>query len=407
MKRTPFPYLLLAGLLLVGCNASSGKDNNSQSSESVSSLVPSVSEEESASSVEETSSNAEIPSVSSSQEESAEISSEEIASSEEASSSMEESSEITTFAIAKKTAGFSIVFLGEGFDPNKVQLGETVRFTLSALADYYELSKVYYATSDNLKIDIGQNEGVYSFPMPSGNITIHVESIRKYGLTVDSPFATLTFLNEEETYYKSGTRISFSVAPMEGYSLRKIEYRFDTSSFELNPTEEGNYSFSMPSANATIVVTATEIIDASQDPWAGKDVTYGAELIRTYDQKLIWTLHFKGDGTLDYQSLLYVDYGDYGDYYEAPNGQFGPGSILRAWEFNKIAAEEKNATYSINEETGYCEVSLPTGYAQNMATASFELSSELTNGVPSKITLKNSFSNHDFAPVKGTVFTIQ
>ena len=155
MKRTPFPYLLLAGLLLVGCNASSGKDNNSQSAESVSSLVSSVSEEESATSLKETSSNAEIPSVSSSEEKSAEISSEEKASSEEASSSVEESSEITGFAIAKKTAGFSSVCLGEGFDPNKVQPGETVRFTLSALAYYYGLCKVYYATSDNLKFDIG------------------------------------------------------------------------------------------------------------------------------------------------------------------------------------------------------------------------------------------------------------
>lgn len=406
--------LLSTSLLLAGCGTPPSSFSSSETSP-----LPSESEiasSEVSSPVEETSlpysQVSEVPSVSDPLSEESTIPSIEdtsfVSETIESEESIESSEEVH-FVVSKKTSGFSLQYADSSFDPNYVLPEQTVSFRLTALEEYYELSGVYYTIESGARFTIQETDGLYSFVMPYMNVTISVESVRNYALNVEAEHATVTFENEVQAYYRSGTRIRFQVAADEGYSLRKVEYTYSSSSFALTEGEDGYYFFSMPSETATLVVTVSQIIDSSSDPWSGKDVTYGAEKIdSSYSNKYAWSFHFRGDGTFDFRcDVYYYDDGYYDEWaYEPSLG--GPNIVYYEWIFSNNRADDKNVTYTYSPDSGYYAATISTGYAGGTATAYFSVSSTLSEkGVPSTITLVNSYSTHEFFPTAGTVFTLR
>lgn len=91
--------------------------------------------------------------------------------------------------------------------------------------------------------------------------------------------------------YKVGELISFTVAPNEGYVLRKVEYKEGSTTTELTPTSQGTYEFTMPDKAVTIIMSFVETgADVYSITYAGCDeVTYWS----AYPSQA----HFKGYDT--------------------------------------------------------------------------------------------------------------
>ena len=91
--------------------------------------------------------------------------------------------------------------------------------------------------------------------------------------------------------YKVGELISFTVAPKEGYVLRKVEYKEGSTTTELTPTSQGNYEFTMPDNSVTIIMS---FVETGADVYS---ITYEDCEEVTYWSAYPAQAHFKGYDT--------------------------------------------------------------------------------------------------------------
>lgn len=91
--------------------------------------------------------------------------------------------------------------------------------------------------------------------------------------------------------YKVGELISFTVAPNEGYVLRKVEYKVGNTTTELTPTSQGNYEFTMPDNSVTVIMS---FVETGADVYS---ITYVDCEEVTYWSAYPTQAHFKGYDT--------------------------------------------------------------------------------------------------------------
>lgn len=198
---------------------------------------------------------------------------------------------------------------------------------LNSLGDYYSLKSVYYVEKglSYPRVEIPKDEtGLYSFLMPDFDVTLNVESERLYSITFSGSHFTPS-IAEEQTYYKSGRTITFSLTLDEGYMLSdKLSGTYlsvsstdaGTKSLGIHESEDGEgYYFIMPEGNVTIAVpTEEKPVIGDEDPFT-KAVTYVGSYSNvdsyntTYHSTI--TISFTGDGMLTWGVTYYYESDDY------------------------------------------------------------------------------------------------
>ncbi len=150
--------------------------------------------------------------------------------------------------------------------------GEEVSFTVTVTSGYELVSVVVDGAT------LEPEDGKYSFVMPGENVTlvITVQEETKYTVTYEeSSDYTIT---ELEASYVAGASVSFKVTVN---NTSKVLKTVSANGIALTADSEGNYTFTMPSKNTTIVVElknaipegATEMIfkaetELAVDTWA-------------------------------------------------------------------------------------------------------------------------------------------
>ena len=150
--------------------------------------------------------------------------------------------------------------------PATAREGETVNFTItqnsSGTFDSYSIYAVTLTYNDSQQTTtLTSTGGVYSFVMPTEDVTITVEYRKEYtvritGTPENGGIAMLVFPNGHTTslaYMMVGTTVTFQVTPNTNFEIGSIS----TNVNNLNYTDngDGTYSFVMPSSNVTINVT--------------------------------------------------------------------------------------------------------------------------------------------------------
>lgn len=153
--------------------------------------------------------------------------------------------------------------------PNQAKSGETVNFEIQNIEYGYELTGVRVSPLGAGKVELLNNNGVYSFVMPNTNVDIIIEL--SYNLDGDYYFIECDTLGNGSlgqmnlscpAMAKAGDKITFTVSlydfsdepdykPLEITAIRLND--FDGEEIEYLGNGEGAFSFIMPAANVTIM----------------------------------------------------------------------------------------------------------------------------------------------------------
>ncbi len=125
----------------------------------------------------------------------------------------------------------------------------------------YELDELYYLVEDGTtQTAITETDGVYTFKMPAGNVTIYATfKLIKYTVTVSDSIENGTVTAAPATA-APGETVTVTVAPETGYELATLTRTTGAEDHYTDITEkdeEGNYIFEMPAGNVTIMATFT------------------------------------------------------------------------------------------------------------------------------------------------------
>ena len=137
--------------------------------------------------------------------------------------------------------------------PTTAHAGDTITVTVNP-DEGYELSSLKYRV-DYTRYDINQANGVYSFAMPTSNVTVEATfRAIDYTVTVSDSMINGTVTADRETAH-IGDTVNLTVAPDPFYSLDVLTYSPEGGEPVQIPETEGRYSFTMPAANVTIDAT--------------------------------------------------------------------------------------------------------------------------------------------------------
>ena len=149
--------------------------------------------------------------------------------------------------------------------------GETVTFTIAITDQEKELGevKVLFGTTE---IKYALNDGVYTFTMPEGDVTINVtlkNVIHTYSLsyTKDEHITAVTFEVDgttlgENPQIEAGKSITMTLTLLDGYELDGVPTLSVAGTTLTTITEGTSYSFTMPAENLTVTLNskAKEIV---------------------------------------------------------------------------------------------------------------------------------------------------
>ena len=135
----------------------------------------------------------------------------------------------------------------------------------------YSLKKLYYKTaSSEEQTNISKNDnGEYSFDMPSDDITVYAEFAIKTPhkvILAESENGSISLAEGQEDTVSPGQTVSFNVKANEGFRLKKdglaVSYKDDSEQdvhVDVTANEDGTYSFIMPDADATVTAVFEEL----------------------------------------------------------------------------------------------------------------------------------------------------
>lgn len=152
---------------------------------------------------------------------------------------------VETFNIVNSTSEYAYL---DGL-PEKGEVGKTYSFRVSLKPGYHFNDKVTINCGDAI-VDATFENGLYSFVMPNGDITISLDvGVTDFTITNTSMFIEKVLLddnNEEEVNIRSataGTALKFEVIYNDDFHFSKISM----NNTELEEGEDGYYHFVMPS----------------------------------------------------------------------------------------------------------------------------------------------------------------
>lgn len=152
---------------------------------------------------------------------------------------------VETFNIVNATSEYAYL---DGL-PEKGEVGKTYSFRVSLKPGYHFNDKVTINCGDTI-VDVTFENGLYSFVMPNGDITISLDvGVTDFTITNTSMFIEKVLLddnNEEEVNIRSataGTALKFEVVHNDDFHFSKITM----NNIELEEGEDGYYHFVMPS----------------------------------------------------------------------------------------------------------------------------------------------------------------
>ncbi len=141
--------------------------------------------------------------------------------------------------------------------------GETVTFTIAITDQEKELGevKVLFGTTE---IKYALNDGVYTFTMPEGDVTINVtlkNVIHTYSLsyTKDEHITAVTFEVDgttlgENPQIEAGKIVTMTLTLLDGYELDGVPTLSVAGTTLSTITEGTSYSFTMPAENLTVTL---------------------------------------------------------------------------------------------------------------------------------------------------------
>ena len=149
---------------------------------------------------------------------------------------------------------------------------EGTEVAVSAVPDAgYSLKKLYYKTaSSEGQTNISKNDdGEYSFAMPTNDITVYAEFAQitpHKVLLAESENGSISLAEGQENTVSPGQTVSFNVKANEGFRLKKdgltVSYSDDNGQaayVDVTEGENGTYSFIMPDAEATVTAVFEEL----------------------------------------------------------------------------------------------------------------------------------------------------
>lgn len=143
-------------------------------------------------------------------------------------------------------------------DPEKAHIGDTV--TVTATPDEgYELDQLTYTAGGSEEAaEITKNDdGVYVFTMPAGNVTVNATFKKSvYTISLDPSMENGTIITSQQTA-SMGDVITVSPEPATGYSINRLYYieEGNPSPGFIPVTENDTLAFKMPASNVTIHAT--------------------------------------------------------------------------------------------------------------------------------------------------------
>ena len=149
------------------------------------------------------------------------------------------------------TAGDNIINLSS----ENVLFGETVTFGVSAKDPKEYTLKVYYTVGDSaIQHEVIAENGIYSFDMPAGNVTIIGEyTARTYNVLKNEENAQYILYLPTTAQFNS--TVSFKVASRPRYVIERVYFVGNENGVETDiPSNNDVYSFTMPAENVTINV---------------------------------------------------------------------------------------------------------------------------------------------------------
>lgn len=168
-----------------------------------------------------------------------------------------------TVKLASQPTGGSVT--GISLYGNSIVVGSTaveVSFVVSPNSGW-NIGEVSYTTSSSstpVPISDGNNDGIYSFNMPSADVVVKVEFTqvtRSVKLSAAPTNGTVTGINTTDTAKGVGSTVSFTTAPADGYKVKSvIAAKTDDPSTAVSVTSVGSntYSFTMPDHAVTVTV---------------------------------------------------------------------------------------------------------------------------------------------------------
>ena len=131
---------------------------------------------------------------------------------------------------------------------SQLDWGEQVSFNITP-NDYYKLKELKVVTADNTEITPTLSAGIYSFEMPTSNVTISASFTKEtYSVTTNSGEFTVSDFNNP---YEWGSTVEFTVAPSKWFNIKTVS----APGVKITDNGNGTYSFEMPKSNVEITVT--------------------------------------------------------------------------------------------------------------------------------------------------------
>ena len=141
--------------------------------------------------------------------------------------------------------------------PTTAHAGDTIMVTVNP-DEGYELASLKYR-ANYTRYDINQANGVYSFAMPTSNVTVEATfRAIDYTVTVSDSMINGTVTADRETAH-IGDTVNLTVTPDPFYSLDVLTYTPEGGEPVQIPETEGAYSFTMPAANVTVEATFVSV----------------------------------------------------------------------------------------------------------------------------------------------------
>ena len=130
---------------------------------------------------------------------------------------------------------------------NKTQAieDEKVEFTIIPNPDYRLIS---VKVNEDI---LTENDGKYTFEMPSEDVTIIVTYAEEYAITIDTNSSEYVQIEKQNAI--EGENVEFTVSEKVGYRVVEVKYNETTLQSDSN-----TYTFNMPAEDVTIIVTYAE-----------------------------------------------------------------------------------------------------------------------------------------------------
>lgn len=152
------------------------------------------------------------------------------------------------------TAGENITLLS-GQASESVLFGDKITFTVAQRNPEEYILKVYYTVGDSLiENEVVEEDGVYSFSMPAGNVIIVGKyTARTYNILKQEENAES--FAELQTVAQFGSTVTFKVNRKLGFVIDKVYYIKSGTTDEIDiPLVDDAYSFTMPAGDVTIYI---------------------------------------------------------------------------------------------------------------------------------------------------------